>query len=389
MPAISRNRFISSTIGAMAVLPLRAYAQVRPAPPLARVNVNAARVIRTVVGLRPFRRHGFVLRAEAFGSKSIVHNYGHGGGGFSLSWGCATLAADLLAARSPGRAAVIGCGVIGLSTARVLQDRGWEVTIYASSVPPNTTSNIAGAQWTPTVVFASQDATSEFLETFRRAARIANRAFQLMAGPTYGVLWIDNYALKHAATERDELDYAVSAGIEDLYEDIETIDPATTPFAVPLVRRFTTMLIEPNTYLPAVMRDFLLRGGKIEVRTFATLRQMHDLEEQVVFNCTGLGARVLCNDDELVPVRGQLTVLEPQADVDYIYLANGLYMFPRNDGIVLGGTFDRGDWSLEVDPVQQARILAGHATIYHRTSLIAPRKSTAPLRSSRMMQKNG
>jgi len=52
-----------------------------------------------------------------------------------------------------------------------------------------------GAQWTPTVVFASQDATSEFLETFRRAARIANRAFQLMVGPTYGVLWIDNYAL--------------------------------------------------------------------------------------------------------------------------------------------------------------------------------------------------
>ena len=183
MPAISRNRFISSTIGAMAALPLRAYAQARPAPPLARVNVDPARVIRTVVGLRPFRRHGFVLRAEAFGSKTIVHNYGHGGGGFSLSWGCATLAADLLAARSPGRAAVIGCGVIGLSTARVLQDRGWEVTIYASSVPPNTTSNIAGAQWTPTVVFASQDATSEFLETFRRAARDCQPRFSVNGGP--------------------------------------------------------------------------------------------------------------------------------------------------------------------------------------------------------------
>ena len=63
-------------------------------------------------------------------------------------------------------------------------------------------------------------------------------------------------------------------------------------------------------------------------------------------------------------MRGQLTVLEPQADVDYIYLANGLYMFPRNDGIVLGGTFDRGDWSLAVDPAQQARILAEHAAIY-------------------------
>jgi glycine/D-amino acid oxidase-like deaminating enzyme len=360
----SRRGFISSAAGAVAALPLRAYAQARSAPPLARVKVDPVRVIRTVVGLRPFRPHGFVLRAEAFGSKTMVHNYGHGGGGFSLSWGCATLAADLLSARSPGRAAVIGCGVIGLSTARILQDRGWDVTIYAASLPPNTTSNVAGAQWTPTVVFAAQEATSEFLETFRRAARIANRAFQLMTGPTYGVLWIDNYALKRSSSERDELDNAVAAGIEDLYADIETIDPASTPFAVPLVRRFTTMLIEPNTYLPAVMRDFFLRGGKIEVRTFATLRQMHDLTESVVLNCTGLGARALCNDEELIPVRGQLTVLEPQADVDYVYLDYGLYMFPRNDGIVLGGTFDRGNWSLAVDPAQQTRILTEHAALY-------------------------
>ena len=362
--ALSRGGFIASAAGAMAAVPLRGFAQARSAPPLARVKVDPARVIRTVVGLRPFRPSGFVLRAEAFGSKTIVHNYGHGGGGFSLSWGCATLAADLLSARSPARAAVIGCGVIGLSTARILQDRGWDVTIYASSVPPNTTSNIAGAQWTPTVVFAAQAATSGFLETFRRAAAIANRAFQLMAGPTYGVLWIDNYDLKRSSSDRGELDYATSAGIENLYEDIETIEPASTPFAVPLVRRFTTMLIEPNTYLPAVMRDFLLRGGKIEVRTFASLHQMHDLAEPVVLNCTGLGARVLCNDDELIPIRGQLTVLEPQADVDYIYLASGIYMFPRNDGIVLGGTFDRGNWSLAVDSAQQTQILAEHAAIY-------------------------
>jgi D-amino-acid oxidase len=75
---------------------------------------------------------------------------------------------------------------------------------------------------------------------------------------------------------------------------------------------------------------------------------MHDLAEQVVVSCTALGARPL----------------QRQPDVDYIYLANGLYMFPRNDGIVLGGTFDRGDWSLAVDPAQQARILTGHAAIY-------------------------
>src|SRR5205814_10085949 len=54
---------------------------------LAPVRVSAARVIREVVGLRPFRPSGFVVRAEGLGDKTLIHNYGHGGGGVSLSWG--------------------------------------------------------------------------------------------------------------------------------------------------------------------------------------------------------------------------------------------------------------------------------------------------------------
>ena len=180
----------------MAALPLRAYAQVRPAPPLARVRISSARVIRTVVGLRPFRRHGFVLRAEAFGNKTIVHNYGHGGGGFTLSLGlCNTGCRFAGRALSRPRRRNWLRRHRALHRARSSQDRGWDVTIYASSVPPNTTSNVAGTQWTPcrSSSHSCQDATSEFLDTFRRAARIANRAFQLIVGPTYGVLWIDNY----------------------------------------------------------------------------------------------------------------------------------------------------------------------------------------------------
>lgn len=104
---------------------------------------------RTTVGLRPFRAAGFVVRAEAAGEKTIVHNYGHGGGGMSLSWGTALQARALALATQKRQAAVIGCGVIGLSTARVLQDAGFTVTIYARDLPPLTTSNLSGAQWTP------------------------------------------------------------------------------------------------------------------------------------------------------------------------------------------------------------------------------------------------
>lgn len=352
----------------MAATPLRAPAlaaapKATSIPPL---RVDAGLVIRTIVGLRPYRAAGFVLRAEPLGTKVLVHNYGHGGGGFSLSWGCATLAADLVADRSPARAAVLGCGVIGLTTARILQNRGWQVTIYAADLPPATTSNVAGAQWTPTTVFNEDAVTPAFRDAFRKAAHIANRQFQLMVGSTYGVRWLDNYALKVDATSNTpEVDYATRVGIVDLYADIETIDPASTPFiGFEAVRRFSTMLMEPNTFLPAVERDFLLQGGRIVVRTFHRPAEIAALREPVVFNCTGLGSRALFNDTMLEPVRGQLSILEPQPEIDYTYLTGTLYMFPRNDGIVLGGTFERGNWSTSVDLATQARILAGHKAIF-------------------------
>ena len=332
------------------------------------MRVDAGRVIRTIAGLRPYRAPGFVLRAESFGGKTLVHNYGHGGGGFSLSWGCATMAADLIAHRSPSRAAVVGCGVIGLTTARILQNRGWNVTIYAAKLPPATTSNVAGAQWTPTTVFASDSATPAFLETFRTAAHIANRQFQLMVGATYGVRWVDNYALRRdAESSIPELDYATRYGIADLYADVETIDPASVPFTgFKEVHRFSTMLIEPNTFLPAVERDFLLQGGRIVVREFLTRSELAALPEATLFNCTGLGSHSLFGDAALEPVRGQLSILEPQPEVNYTYLTSQLYMFPRSDGIVLGGTFERGNWSTEVDLATQERILAGHEAIFAR-----------------------
>lgn len=367
---LSRRAFIGSSLGisAMAATPLRgpALAAAPKATSIPPLRVGAELVIRTIVGLRPYRAAGFVLRAEPLGTKVLVHNYGHGGGGFSLSWGCATLAADLVADRSPGRAAVLGCGVIGLTTARILQSRGWQVTIYAADLPPATTSNVAGAQWTPTTVFNEDAVTPAFLDTFRQAAHIANRRFQLMVGSTYGVRWLDNYALKvNATSNTPEVDYATRVGIVDLYADVETIDPASTPFVgFKVVRRFSTMLMEPNTFLPAVERDFLLQGGRIVVRTFHRPAEIAALREPVVFNCTGLGSRALFNDTMLEPVRGQLSILEPQPEIDYTYLTGTLYMFPRNDGIVLGGTFERGNWSTSVDLATQARILAGHEAIF-------------------------
>src|SRR2546430_15881518 len=97
-------------------------------PVLPRVNVAPERVIRTIVGLRPFRPSGFVVRTEKLDAKTLVHNYGHGGAGITLSWGTSQLAMEQAAGSAARECAVIGCGVVGLSTARLAQMRGMAVT---------------------------------------------------------------------------------------------------------------------------------------------------------------------------------------------------------------------------------------------------------------------
>jgi D-amino-acid oxidase len=83
----------------------------------------------------------------------------------------------------------------------------------------------------------------------------------------------------------------------------------------------------------------------------------------VIFNCTGLGAGELFDDDELVPVSGQLVFLPPDPAVDFVTVGGGkgvLYMVPRKGEILLGGTFNRGNWSTQPDPVETDRIIEEH-----------------------------
>jgi glycine/D-amino acid oxidase-like deaminating enzyme len=364
---INRRGFLGGAAVSAALLAMRPALAFDTKRRFAPVKVARNRVIREVVGLRPYRPSGFVVDAQRFGNKLLVHNYGHGGGGVTLSWGTASLAVDmahdfLIAHKSvrPTHFAVLGCGVSGLSTARLLQRRFQNgpgtVTIYAKDLPPDTTSNIAGASWSPTSVF--ETTTPKFNEQFRQACRISNRAFQLLVGPEYGVRWIETFELSnHEMSLQREL-----PGGNDLYPQIETHKDPDNYFGFPFVRQYSTMLIEPSIYLSALLRDFYIAGGRVVVREFRNKQELARLREPVIFNCTGLGSRALFGDEELSPVRGQLEILLPQPEIDYCYLSSG-YMFPRRDGIVLGGTWDHDDWSLTPDPEQATDILEAHMEI--------------------------
>lgn len=367
---------------------------------LALVEASWERVIRTTVGLRPHRRSGFVVKAEKLDDKTLIHNYGHGGAGMSLSWGTAYLATELALEQESRRAAVIGSGVAGLTTGRQLQRMGFDVTIYAMAVPPNTTSNMSLASFTPTSgLVAIGGRTLEWDAQFRRAVDIAYKQLQLLIGPKYGISWITSYSMMNEMPAINEMPAAGTAQGTGRLLPPEfrpgrvILQPGEHPFPSRYASSRPSMRIEPSIYLDALMSDFLLFGGRIVIRKFDTPRDMAALEEPVIVNCTGLGSKALFDDQELVPVKGQLTVLVPQPEVDYATLGGvpgrareeggfGIHMQPRSDGIILGGTSERGEWSLEPNEEARRRVVEDHIELFEAMRSSALGRWSPPTRSA-------
>src|SRR5206468_4153548 len=223
--------------------------------PLVPVIADQSRVIRTMAGLRPYRRQGFVVRAEQLGEKRLVHNYGHGGGGITLSWGTSKLATELGLQGHSGPVAVLGSGAVGLSTARLAQEAGFPVTIYTAALPPDTTSNIAGGQFHPFAVFHEGYEPAGFMTQFTRALDYSWRRFQIMVGDDYGIRWLPTYV---------ETDSPESKLLESFPPIDRMLAPAEHPFPWKSALRYDTMYVETGRYLRQMLRDVQIAGGRIE-----------------------------------------------------------------------------------------------------------------------------
>ncbi|HYD36774.1 MAG TPA: FAD-dependent oxidoreductase [Allosphingosinicella sp.] len=319
------------------------------------VQVAENRVIRTLAGLLPYRASGFVVRADSLGEKRLVHNYGHGGAGITLSWGTSRLAVEMGLRGHRGPVAVIGAGVMGLTTARLVQEAGFPVAIYTEALTPHTTSNIAGGQISPFGHFDDDKVTPEWRAQFAAAMDYSWRRFQIMVGDDYGIRWLTTYQQRGTGGPPRPDPYRPGA---------RSLAPGEHPFPVEHLLRYDTMYVETGRFLRQLTRDVQAAGGRIEVRKFATPAEIAALPERLVFNCTGLGARALFGDEQLHPVRGQLAILLPQPEVRYAFQGQAGYMFPRADGILLGGTFERHEWGTEPEPETIRGILASHKALF-------------------------
>ncbi|MGE3172445.1 MAG: FAD-dependent oxidoreductase [Planctomycetota bacterium] len=232
---------------------------------------------------------------------------------------------------------VCGAGVIGLTVAVRLQEAGHRVAIVARELPEATTSAVAAAIWYPYLAAPFERVQAWATATFRRLT-------DLCADPDSGVTMLD--AVERLAPGTPAPQWAHDLG------NAQPIGAAAIRARVPLC--------DTRRYLPWLRARFERDGGALHLRALASLDEALALGATVV-NCTGLGARTLCADPELVPVRGQVALTRgsrlSEAWLDDT-TGDPIYAIPRGDEVVLGGTAQRGDERLEPDADDTERIVA-------------------------------
>ena len=349
---IGRRRFLT---GAGAVVALGALdacrsvpgtirTSVQPTLQLPRLRASVDRITRITVCSRPFRAQGPRLDVEKIGTKTVVHNYGHGGSGWSLSWGSGAIATSHAMATGERDIAVIGCGALGLTSALQLQRAGARVTIYAKDLPPDVRSSLATGLYTPdSRICLEEHATPAFKQTWERMARQSFQTFQSFLGVAgTPVEFIDSFSVFDEATNRrrSEPDGRPAFAnldrelIGDLIPQSADFQPGSHPLGQRLLRRNSQLMFNLTAYTRTLLADFSANGGKIEIAEFHAPGEFARLKENTLINATGYGARALFDDRSVVPVRGQLTRMIPQADVRYGLFYKDVGFVPRRDGLI-------------------------------------------------------
>jgi hypothetical protein len=305
-------------------------------------------------GIRPYRRDSFRLEHEDLhvpnvGTKSVVHNYGHGGAGITMSWGCAVEVRDLVVAHggaAPGQVAVLGAGVMGLTAAKLLVEAGFTVRMYAASFL-YTTSDVAGGQWCPS--FVEHENTPAATQRFENILRTAFTMHRARIGQGYGVSERINYSKKpRAMTSFSKVPLDVIPA-PDAYDHLPFAQLNQPGYG------YHTLLVEPPTFLRK-LRTELSGVVTLVARTFASADEVVGLPEPIVVNCTGMGSRDVFGDTLLAPIKGQLVLVKAQPALQYLYSSDQTYVFPREDHVVVGGSYEYHVWD-PLDPYKAMAIL--------------------------------
>lgn len=223
---------------------------------------------------------------------------------------------------------VIGAGISGLSTAFVLNEAGHTITILAKDFSANIVSYKAAAFWFPYHIRNDKRAIEWCKQSYTFFKRhSADTATGISMIPLLKV------AKKGENDPEEWLDF--------MPENSYTLLPENElPYGYAIGYKAIVPLIETQIFLPWLSKQLKNLGVQFiekEVNDLNTISHQFD----IIINCTALGSKVLCNDETIIPVRGQVALLQTQI-LDYIFLDNQspTYVVPRKDATIIGGTYE-------------------------------------------------
>lgn len=235
--------------------------------------------------------------------------------------------------------AIIGAGIIGLTTAYKLLEKGCPITIYAEAFAPDITSAKAAAFWFP-----------YHIQNDDRCIRWSQVSYEkyisLSADPAAG---ISRKCLLKMIKEEDTA--ADMSWIDFMPENgCRTLDTAELKKGFRLGHEVQVPLIETQHFLPWLVAQLKDKGVRFIQKRITDLDKLAS-EYSCVINCSGLGARELCGDSSIYPARGQVALVGARQDMPlFLCEEQPFYIVPRQDFTIIGGTYEEGEWDLRTEP---------------------------------------
>ena len=247
--------------------------------------------------------------------------------------------------------AIIGAGISGLSSAFGLCKKGYSITIFAEHFSPDTTSNKAAAFWFPYHIRNDKRGIIWCRETYTFYKDLcSNEATGISMHRLVKMIDDINTA------DNTWMDFMPAGSYRSLAKD-ELLPPYLMGYEM------TVPLIETQLFMPWLMQQLSEQNVKFNQQKITAFTELYEYD--YIINCAGLGAKELCNDDLVYPARGQVALIAPQKHLP-IFIDNGppLYLVPRKDATILGGTMELNEWDATTNPSTLKQIHQRLSTLF-------------------------
>lgn len=334
--------------------------------------ISEKTILKYVTCTRPKRQDGVNISIEQINQKQVIHCYGHAGFGWSTLFSSINQAIELFERHATDLnkpICILGSGCMGLTTAIELVRRGYTVSkIITKDLYDLCSWRAPGCFALDSTIMAGPEKENHkkmVFETFKVYQDVASGIHPYLKQEA--VRFLPIYCMD-----------GMYGGFVGLEEEgiIPSRETATLDFGNGVQHKnfvkFMTYFMDTALLMQQLHNEVTRLGISIEINTISSFDQV---DENIIFNCTGLGSKELNSDTNMIPIRGHLIVLNEYAGnkhMNYMLFAKieqnnaqeNVHMFPKSfavssdypQGVIsyatLGGTF------LPIDPAMTEQALA-------------------------------